>query len=290
MSSKEDLLDWNDGVKSYDAGEYEKAVTFFDKITSSVGARIHFNLGMCYGAMGSAQDAIQCFTNAVRADKFLAVAYFMRGFFQIQLRGYGKALQDYDNAVNYMRGNALIDYKQLGMDFKLYYAEVMYNRGMVQHLMGRTEQAAQDLVMASQAKMERDHEIIDQVLASRRFEGPFTCPKNALYRPPEQKLKNAQKVDYIKRDGARLVAATDSQDNYIGFKDAQIRKEVIGGQQSSRGGVRGNFDDPYDPGNRGASMGSRRDYDDYDDGAPMAPVSRGGPPMGYDNPNVVPRA
>lgn len=233
MSSREDLLDWNEGVRAYDAGDYRGAIAAFDKITGSVGARIYFNKGMAFGAMNQPKEAIDCFTSAVRADKFLAVAYFMRGFFQIQVRGYGKALQDFDNAANYMRGNALIDYKQLGLEFRLYYAEVMFNRGMVQFLMGLNENAFDDLALASQAKMERSHDMIDQVLRSKRFDQPFSCPKNCLFRPPEQKLKNAQKVDYIKRDGARVVATTDAQDQYIGFKDAQIRREM----REGRGGM-----------------------------------------------------
>ena len=77
--------------------------------------------------------------------------------------------------------------------------------------------------------MDKSHDIIEQTLRTRKFDTPFTIPKTSVYRPPEQKLKNAQKVDYIKKDGAKLVASTDAQDQYTGFKDAHIRKEGQGG-------------------------------------------------------------
>lgn len=90
---------------------------------------------------------IDAFTSAVRADKYFVAGYFMRGYHQIALRGLGKALQDYDNAANFMRGNAVIDYTQLGLACKVYYAEIMFNRGMVQFLMNRQQQAFEDLAM-----------------------------------------------------------------------------------------------------------------------------------------------
>ena len=44
---------------------------------------------------------------------------------------------------------------------------------------------------------------------------------NMVYTPPEQKLKNAGKVDYL---GHSKIIANLDDDNIIGFKDAQIRR------------------------------------------------------------------
>jgi len=46
---------------------------------------------------------------------------------------------------------------------------------------------------------------------------------NMVYTPPEQKLKNAGKVDYL---GHSKIIANLDDDNIIGFKDAHIRRGV----------------------------------------------------------------
>ena len=129
----------------------------------------------------------------MRRDRFLAVAYFQRGVHQLALKMPGKAVQDFNYAVDvgvgrrgppaalftqtravagvrflpptllgrrqYLRGNALIDYTQLGMPFRLYYCEVLYNRAICGKALNFVEDATEDvaLVGPSPAPPERAH-------------------------------------------------------------------------------------------------------------------------------------
>lgn len=50
----------------------------------------------------------------------------------------------------------------------------------------------------------------------------FSVPVGVLYRPSEAKIKNAQKKDYLGQ--AKLIAATNAKDGFIGFTGAEIKK------------------------------------------------------------------
>lgn len=56
----------------------------------------------------------------------LTIAHFMLGCAHLKKGLNGKALQDFENAYFFLRGNRLIDYKQLGLKYKLYLCEVMF--------------------------------------------------------------------------------------------------------------------------------------------------------------------
>lgn len=55
----------------------------------------------------------------------LAVAHFMLGCAHLKRKQNKDALQDFENALFFLRGNRLIDYKQLGLKYKLYACEVL---------------------------------------------------------------------------------------------------------------------------------------------------------------------
>ena len=107
----------------------------------------------------------------------------------------GKAVKNFDDAIYYLRGNKLIDYKQLGLKYKLYDCEVsaiiqrptcMYfchvkdpnfiqltvhpslqiltNRAIAYARLGEIDNARDDFLQALQSKAEPRHSVIDDAL------------------------------------------------------------------------------------------------------------------------------
>lgn len=75
-----------------------------------------------------------------------------------------EALANFNDTLLYLRGNNNIDYKQLGLDFKLYSCEVLFNRGLCYIYLQQTEAGLQDLQFAAQEKVVPDHDVIDEAI------------------------------------------------------------------------------------------------------------------------------
>ncbi|ORZ39586.1 hypothetical protein BCR44DRAFT_1426825, partial [Catenaria anguillulae PL171] len=175
--------------------------------------------------LGQHEDAAVSFGNSIQCDNYLSVAYFQQGVSLYILQDFEQALTAFDNSFLYFRGTNAIDYTQLGLDYKLFSCEVLYNRALTLFQLGDENAALQDLGQASKAKQIPEHEIINEAI-QYRGDGCqlFQVPANLLYKPPKQKLANAAKIDYLGR--SKVVAATDPSDNFTEFKGARgVRQE-----------------------------------------------------------------
>jgi hypothetical protein len=63
-----------------------------------------------------------------------------------------------------LRGNICIDYEQLGLKFKLYSCEVLFNRGLCYMYLGDAEQGMQDLNYAMKEKQTEEHTVIAEAI------------------------------------------------------------------------------------------------------------------------------
>src|ERR1700739_3839926 len=63
----------------------------------------------------------------------------------------------------FMRRN----YNQLGLDFQLFSAEVLFNLGLTKIYLGRTEEGLDDLEDARQEKVTEAHDVIDEAIEDR---------------------------------------------------------------------------------------------------------------------------
>ncbi|KAJ6586043.1 hypothetical protein B0H19DRAFT_926896 [Mycena capillaripes] len=214
MSTKPELETWAAAVDAYDAEEFENALDLFSRIERS--SRFATSMGLIYAALGEHEAAVEQFTEATGFDTYLAVAYFQCGVSNFLLTRYDLAYEDFERAMLALRGNQSINYDQLGLEFKLYSAEVLFNQGLSLIYLGRTEEGLADLEAARQAKATEDHDVIDEAIAERGKD--FTVcsiPVGVIYRPPEKKMKNIKSKDYLGK--AVLVAASDSRDTTVGF-------------------------------------------------------------------------
>ncbi|EPQ54994.1 hypothetical protein GLOTRDRAFT_121364 [Gloeophyllum trabeum ATCC 11539] len=224
MSLKAELETWAAALKAYDEEDFEKALDLFSRIADS--SKILTNMGLIYATLGEHEAAVEQFIAATQLDQYLAVAYFQCGVSNFLLGRYDLAFKDFEEALLFLRGNQAINYEQIGLKFKLYSAEVLFNKGLAQIYMGRVAEGLQDMEEARREKATEEHSVIDDAIQDRG-EGytVFSIPVGVLYRPSENKLKNAKAKDYMGK--AKLVAASDANDAFTEFSGiARLRQGI----------------------------------------------------------------
>ena len=75
-----------------------------------------------------------------------------------------EALANFNDTLLYLRGNTYIDYEQLGLKFKLFSCEVLFNRGLCYIYLQQKQTGLEDLGYASKEKVTPDHEVIDEAI------------------------------------------------------------------------------------------------------------------------------
>lgn len=116
----------------------------------------------------------------------------------------------------------MIDYAQLGLLFKLYSCEVLFNRGLCYIYLQQMDTGMQDLSYAVKEKVVEDHNVIDEAIREEA-DGytVFSIPVGVVYRPNEAKVRNLKTKDYLGK--ARLVAASDRANAFTGFAGSEIK-------------------------------------------------------------------
>lgn len=80
------------------------------------------------------------------------------------LEDFEEALANFNDSLLYLRGNTFIDYEQLGLKFKLFSCEVLFNRGLCYIYLQQKEAGLQDFSYAVREKMVDDHNVIDEAI------------------------------------------------------------------------------------------------------------------------------
>lgn len=223
MSLKQQIQTWSDALDAYEAQDFEGCIELFDTIADE--SKILFNMGLVHATIGSHEQAVEHFGTAVAMDRYLAVAYFQSGVSNFLLGRYPEARRDFDDTYIYLRENTTIDYEQLGLKFRLYSCEVLFNRGLSSIYMGQMDEGLADLRVAATEKQTEEHGVIDEALGDRG-EGytVFSIPVGVLYRPSANKLKNLKTKNYL--GAATVIAATDSNDAFTGFTGSTLARNA----------------------------------------------------------------
>ncbi|KAJ7436161.1 hypothetical protein B0H11DRAFT_2111589 [Mycena galericulata] len=218
LSLKAKLETWADALPAYDGGDLETALDLFSRLPKS--SIILTNLGLIHAALGEHEAAVGHFIQATLRDPHLAVAYFQCGVSNFLLARYDLAYRDFREALRRLRGNQNIDYEQIGLVFKLFSAEVLFNQGLCLLRLGQVEKGLRDMKTASQVKATQDHVVIDDAIRDRGAGYiVFSVPAGICYRPSEKKLANSASKDYMGE--ARLIAAIDLSDTNTGFSGVE---------------------------------------------------------------------
>ncbi|KAL1897082.1 hypothetical protein Sste5346_004287 [Sporothrix stenoceras] len=220
MSLKQEIETWVAALANYDNNEFDEALKEFEKVSDT--SKILFNMGVIHATLGEHEKAVECYQRAVRLDQYLAVSYFQQGVSNFLLGDFEEALANFNDTLLYLRGNTMIDYAQLGLLFKLYSCEVLFNRGLCYIYLQQKDAGMQDLSYAVKEKVVEDHNVIDEAIREEA-EGytVFSIPVGVVYRPNEAKVRNLKTKDYLGK--ARLVAASDRANAFTGFAGSEIK-------------------------------------------------------------------
>jgi tetratricopeptide (TPR) repeat protein len=167
-------------LEQYDNSEFDESLKTFENISDT--SKIHFNCGVIHATLGEHEKAVSipdnkhavvrtlnslqvnCYQQAIRLDQYLAVAYFQQGVSNFLVGDFEEALANFNDTLLYLRGNTLIDYEQLGLKFKLYSCEVLFNRGLCYIYLQQKDAGLQDFSYAAKEKIVEDHNVIDEAI------------------------------------------------------------------------------------------------------------------------------
>ncbi|NXJ40469.1 NCF2 factor, partial [Ciconia maguari] len=229
MSLVETIRLWQEGVCAADGKEWRAALDAFTAVQNPP-AKICFNIGCIYLVLGKLAEAEQAFTRSISCDKHLAVAYFQRGTVFYQRQNHEKAIEDFKEALAQLRGNQLIDYKILGLRYRLFACEILYNIALVYATMEDWKKAEEHLTLAMSMKSEPQHNKIDRameailhydfsVLQKQKLCELVAIPAGKLFRPNEKQVAQLEKKDYLGK--AMVVASVVDKDDFSGFAPLQ---------------------------------------------------------------------
>ncbi|XP_056387841.1 neutrophil cytosol factor 2 [Hyla sarda] len=213
---------WSEGVAAAEKDDWKGALKLFTSIAEP-RSKICFNIGCCHLVLGDLYGAEQAFTSTIEKDKHLAVGYFQRGAVLFKKGQYNQALQDWSHCFTELRGNQLIDYKILGLTFKLYSCEVLYNVALANTKLGNWAKAEESLIIAISQKAEPRHgtkieKAMQDILKQKDFP-PIVMPKGRLFQPSERLVEQLEKKDYLGK--ATVVASVIDKDKFSGFAPLQ---------------------------------------------------------------------
>ncbi|NXD24155.1 NCF2 factor, partial [Spelaeornis formosus] len=221
MSLVETIRLWQEGVCAVDRKEWNAALDAFMAVQNPP-AKICFNIGCIQLVLGKLAEAEEALTRSIGCDKHLAVAYFQRGTVFYQRQNYGKAIEDFKEALAQLRGNQLIDYKILGLRYRLFACEILCNIALVYATMENWEKAEEHLTLAISMKSEPQHSKIDRameaILKQKLYE-LVAIPAGKVFRPNEKQVAQLEKKDYLGK--AMVVASVVDKDDFSGFAPLQ---------------------------------------------------------------------
>ncbi|KAL9554058.1 hypothetical protein MBANPS3_002980 [Mucor bainieri] len=192
MSSRAELKQWTQACNAFDGNDYGGALSLF--INLAENAKMHFNIGSMFTTMNDHKRAITAFSRAVARDSYFAAGYFQRGVSMFLLGNLEAAKDDFDSAYQNLRGNSIINYQQLGLQFRLYSCEVLFNRGICQLYLGQIDSGLTDLYHAQKAKETKEHDIIDQAVRDRgKGYSVYSIPPGLLFRPLKVRINQLKK-------------------------------------------------------------------------------------------------
>ncbi|XP_035517423.1 neutrophil cytosol factor 2 isoform X2 [Morone saxatilis] len=225
MSFLDTLRQWDEAVTYVDRQDLSEALRIFLSIQEP-NSKICFDIG-CLHLLNQELDAAEkAFDCSIRKDEHLAVGFFQRGITFYKKQRYEESVADFQRSFKTLRGNQLIDYKALGLRYKLYACEVLHNMALAEAQLGHWEKAQENLVKALDYKTDAKLNIIDKALQSTLKQKLFKLvefPSKVLFKPNKHYVAELEKKDYLGK--AKVVASVVPQDDFSGFAPLQPQVE-----------------------------------------------------------------
>ncbi|XP_041756018.1 neutrophil cytosol factor 2-like [Coregonus clupeaformis] len=225
MLYKEFLRLWDEAVKAVDARDWQGALSKLNQITEPT-SRTLFLTASAHLALGQLEPAIQALDQTIAKDERLAVGFFQRaGAFMLASR-LEEALNDCISAQKHMRGNMVIDYKQLGLCYKLYSWQVLYNAAAVHSRLDQLDKARDILISASQEKGRGGRggnmEVALDIISRGEVLPVLLVPEGEVFRPRKQNVEQLGQRDFLGKP--KVISSMIPNDDFGGFEPLRIQK------------------------------------------------------------------
>ncbi|XP_041670244.1 neutrophil cytosol factor 2 isoform X2 [Cheilinus undulatus] len=218
-------MKWDEAVTYVDRGDLSNALRIFLSIQEP-NSKIYFDIGCLQLLNEDLEAAEKAFDCSIGKDEHLAVAFFQRGITFYRTKRFEESLGDFKHAFKTLRGNQLIDYKALGLRYKLYACEVLHNMALSEAQLGNWEKAQENLVKALDFKTENKLSVIDRALESTLKQKLFKLvefPSKVLFKPNKHYVAELEKKDYLGK--AKIISSVVPQDDFSGFAPLQPQVE-----------------------------------------------------------------
>ncbi|XP_072289034.1 NADPH oxidase activator 1 [Eucyclogobius newberryi] len=215
---------WASSVQKVDAQDWQGCVSTLEKITEPT-ARTLFNMASAHLALGRPDLALNALDLALVKDEHLAVGFFQRSTVMMLLDRLEEALSDCIWAQKHMRENTVIDYKQLGLRFKLYSWQVLYNAAAVYSRMGHWDQAQEVLETVSRERTGGKGPNIEQAMdnvKSGEVLAPLLIPEGTVFRPNKREVDQLKDRDFLGK--AKVISSMIPNDDFGGFEPLRPQK------------------------------------------------------------------
>uniref|UniRef100_UPI00358F7093 NADPH oxidase activator 1 n=1 Tax=Myxine glutinosa TaxID=7769 RepID=UPI00358F7093 len=213
MALLESVRLWLEGVRAAERGEWGNALALFREVCNRSSC-VAFNEGCAHLALGHLRDATKAFDETIFRDGHLAVGFYQRGITLFLSEHFEESLQDFEKAMNCLRGNALIDYKQLGLRFKLYACEVLQNMALVLAVLKRWDNAIKVLGRAKDTCQKHKHQTLEGALEAAKHHQQWKLlllPPEELFQPNKKYVDQLESKDFLGKP--QLVAAVQEDDH-----------------------------------------------------------------------------
>lgn len=156
---------WLKALERFDQSKLKGALHIFMDIEPKT-SKINYNIASIHATLGAHDLAISYFKLAIENDNYMAISHFQIGVCRFLSGLYRKAARSFNTALKLLRGNSVINYQQLGLEYKLYSCEIMYNRALSYFYSGQVTVGIYDLGFAVKEKrFIPEHSILDEALA-----------------------------------------------------------------------------------------------------------------------------
>ncbi|XP_077378033.1 NADPH oxidase activator 1 isoform X1 [Festucalex cinctus] len=209
---------WNESVHAVDKKDWQGALEKLDQITEPT-SRTLFNAASVHVCLGQLDSALKALDLTIVKDQRLSVAFFQRAAVMMQLDRLDEALSDCVWAQKHLRGNTVIDYRQLGLRYKLYAWQVLHNAAAVYCRMDQWEQARDILMSQSQGgnlEMALDCILRKEILA------PLMVPEGVVFRPRKKDVEQLKQRDFLGKP--KVISSMIPNDDFGGFEPLRLQK------------------------------------------------------------------
>eukprot|EP00045_Choanoeca_perplexa_P000954 m.17081 g.17081 ORF g.17081 m.17081 type:complete len:611 (-) comp10644_c0_seq2:96-1928(-) len=222
MSVREVITLWDTACKAYHKGDFAEAIAALQDIDDDdQTARLSLNQGLCYARVDALDYAQQLYEVACELDEHFALAPFQLASAHFQQGHYADAVKSFKQTWALLRGAKFVDYKQLGLKYKLYACELAFNTYLAASKAGdlTTAELFQERYLDPDLAVSETHKNIKARTTLFQIN-----PKIGLFEPPASKVKNLKSKNFMAKSEVR--AGLYQDDKSVEFGGTKVIEKL----------------------------------------------------------------